>query len=426
MVDHVLEAVIEIVVKGSEALAEPVIGLEKLRGLSTPVSAGLTQMGRAFDNLITPIKMFNAVLINSRQELMDMARLSMTLMFTIMGLGFGFMTLASTVGAFVRPAIMEFAELGDVNNALTRGVAYMHMAISDLMFEFATNVGPTVEWVGKKFLEFSEYVDGMDEGTKQTISNFLLFATALGIVMSPVMMLLLPLANLVSTGLFISAKWGLVVGIMTSVGEAFGFVFGILSSGPVVFALLLAGITLLLAKWGLLDGTITTWGKTFGKVFDFIKIVWGFIVDLFTLGMELIGAIWEGDWNKILETLGKILGRLARFVADVFWQLVDIVINALMAIATTIWEFITLIPRLMSGEMTFGELFDAIGASISSFASGVESGINMPEATNPAEAAGVGVRGVAQLFFNITTTDPNFTIEEGGQEVNRDFYSQWR
>jgi len=463
VVVHPVQILFDIIVQGAAQLKSTLTLMNRLPSVGSRVKSIFDAVGRSTVTLSQGIINLGKNIKITTAQFRAMRRMTFNLLFGLLGLGFAFNTLASVVGTFVRPAIMEFAAMGDETSALTRGITNMQIAVKGLMHEFAAYVAPTIDLVGRKFLEFRSFVSSLSGTLKGFIANALLVAFVLGLILSPLLFLLMPFVQL---GVIMLELVGTVGAFVGGIGPAIVIVGAFIVQILFIIGYLAAMILVLHGVWETIKRVFPKGAaaiENFVKVaFNVLNILWTFLVDMFTLGLELLTAIWEGRWGDIFNILGKIAGRIVRLIFDLGAWLIETFSAAFGAIlelaaefGTAIWEAIfdpTKRDDLM--ERLFGTTKSFLDEFVSGFAegfAGIDESVTgttdnlaaledqlaglgelgtlttgFPEGGLPAGIGGVTPTGAAgtPIFINITTIDPGLEVTSSTGEVETTSYNQ--
>lgn len=206
-------------------------------------------------------------------------------------------------------------EMADIMQDNLEGqMTILKSQLEELAISFGEILMPAIRDIVGKVQEFIDWLNNMDEGTKETIIQVALLAAAIG-----------PL--LIVVGKVISAV-GTIMQLAPKLGEAIYF----LANNPIVLIIAaIAGLVALIAAKGdeiqailqkvddfLQNIFAVDWTNVFGPVlgealnvlFANVKNIWDSIKRIFDGIIDFIRGVFTGDWQRAWEGVKNIFGGI--------------------------------------------------------------------------------------------------------------------
>ena len=205
--------------------------------------------------------------------------------------------------------------------------------LEELAISFGEILMPAIRQIVTWVQGFVDKLNGMDEGTKNTIVTIGLLAAAIGPV-------LIVIGKVVSAVGSIMTFIPTLIGGISSIGGGLSALWGILAANPVT--LVIAAI----AVWnGLKDFFSNIWNAITGAA----QSIWNGLKDFFS-------GLWEGIKN-IFQTVLDVIKTLivARF--EFYKMIITTVLNVIQTVVSTVWNVIKTVIETVT---------NAIGSFLSS------------------------------------------------------------
>ena len=205
--------------------------------------------------------------------------------------------------------------------------------LEELAISFGEILMPAIRQIVTWVQGFVDKLNGMDEGTKNTIVTIGLLAAAIG----PVLIIIGKVVSAVGS---IMTFIPTLIGGISSIGGGLSALWGILAANPVT--LVIAAI----AVWnGLKDFFSNIWNAITGAA----QSIWNGLKDFFS-------GLWEGIKN-IFQTVLDVIKTLivARF--EFYKMIITTVLNVIQTVVSTVWNVIKTVIETVT---------NAIGSFLSS------------------------------------------------------------
>ena len=284
---------------------------------------------------------------------------------------------------------MADTQLDNLQGQLT----ILKSALEGLAISIGELLMPVIKNIVAGIQSFVDWLNSLDEGTKQTIVTIGLIVAAVG----PVLIVIGKVISAVGTILSVVSKIGPVIG---AVKAAVTGLFTLLAANPIglVVAAIAALIAIFVALWNNCEGfrefwiglreaiksaAIAVWEAlssffqgAWEAIVNLAQTIWGGIGDFFSGLWEAISstaqAVWNGIseflsglWSGIVSTAQTIWGGITEFFSGL-WE-------GIRSVAETVWNAISsFLSGLWTGIVTTAQ---TIWSGISTFFSGLWEGI---------------------------------------------------
>ncbi len=238
--------------------------------------------------------------------------------------------------------------------------------LQELAISFGEILMPAIRQIVTWVQGFADKLNGMDEGTKNTIVTIGLLAAAIGPV-------LIVIGKVVSAVGSIMTFIPTLIGGISSIGGGLSALWGILAANQVtlVIAAIAALITIFVDLWNNCEGFREFWINLWNVIKDAAIAVWNGLKDFFSnIWNAITGAaqsiwnglkdffsgLWEGIKN-IFQTVLDVIKTLivARF--EFYNLIITTVLNVIQTVVSTVWNAIKSVIETVT---------NAIGSFISS------------------------------------------------------------
>ena len=238
--------------------------------------------------------------------------------------------------------------------------------LEELAISFGEILMPAIRQIVTWVQGFVDKLNGMDEGTKNTIVTIGLLAAAIGPV-------LIVIGKVVSAVGSIMTFIPTLIGGISSIGGGLSALWGILAANPVtlVIAAIAALIAIFVALWNNCEGFREFWINLWNVIKDAAIAVWNGLKDFFSnIWNAITGAaqsiwnglkdffsgLWEGIKN-IFQTVLDVIKTLivARF--EFYKMIITTVLNVIQTVVSTVWNAIKTVIETVT---------NAIGSFLSS------------------------------------------------------------
>ena len=225
---------------------------------------------------------------------------------------------------------------------------------------------PIIKNVVSGIQGFVDWLNSLDEGTKQTIVTIGLIVAAVG----PVLIVIGKVISAVGTILSVVSKIGPVIGAVKTAATG---LFTVLAANPIglVVAAIAALIAIFVALWNNCEGFREFWINLWNVIKDAAVAVWNGLKDFFSnIWNAITGAaqsiwnglkdffsgLWEGIKN-IFQTVLDVIKTLivARF--EFYKTIITTVLNVIQTVVSTVWNAIKTVIETVT---------NAIGSFLSS------------------------------------------------------------
>ena len=273
---------------------------------------------------------------------------------------------------------------------LSGQLTILKSALQELAIQISDALTPTIRNIVSKVQSFVEKLQQMDEGTRNSIIKWGLFAAALG----PVILIVGKVISIFGSAFTAISTLG--TGVLTlwnqfqagvGLGGQIGSVFSTLASGPV--ALIIAGIAALAAGFIYLWNTNEDFRNKCIEIWENVKTafkaLWDTISSLLEALKPLFDVVVAGIkiiWEQFCNFLAPILEGAFRYIASVLQAAVDIlsgIIKVFKGVFTGDWETLWEgIKDIFSGVWKYFEamvsgVLTAIKGLVSAFFSGLSA-----------------------------------------------------
>ena len=221
--------------------------------------------------------------------------------------------------------------------------------LEELAISFGEILMPAIRQIVTWVQGFVDKLNGMDEGTKNTIVTIGLLAAAIG----PVLIIIGKVVSAVGS---IMTFIPTLIGGISSIGGGLSALWGILAANPVtlVIAAIAALIAIFVALWNNCEGFREFWINLWNVIKEAAVAVWNGLKDFFSnIWNAITGAaqsiwnglkdffsgLWEGIKN-IFQTVLDVIKTLivARF--EFYKTIITTVLNVIQTVVSTVWNAI--------------------------------------------------------------------------------------
>ncbi|EOS73300.1 phage tail tape measure protein, TP901 family, core region [Lachnospiraceae bacterium 10-1] len=247
--------------------------------------------------------------------------------------------------------------------------------LEELAISFGEILMPAIRQIVTWVQGFVDKLNGMDEGTKNTIVTIGLLAAAIG----PVLIIIGKVVSAVGS---IMTFIPTLIGGISSIGGGLSALWGILAANPVtlVIAAIAALIAIFVALWNNCEGFREFWINLWNVIKEAAVAVWNGLKDFFSnIWNAITGAaqaiwnglkdffsgLWEGIKN-IFQTVLDVIKTLivARF--EFYKLIITTVLNVIQTVVSTVWNAIKSVIETVT---------NAIGSFLSSAWETIKSAI---------------------------------------------------
>ena len=284
---------------------------------------------------------------------------------------------------------MADTQLDNLQGQLT----ILKSALEGLAISIGELLMPVIKNIVAGIQSFVDWLNSLDEGTKQTIVTIGLIVAAVG----PVLIVIGKVVSAVGTILSVVSKIGPVIGAVKTAATG---LFTVLAANPIglVVAAIAALIAIFVTLWNNCEGfrefwinlwenikaaAVAVWEAlssfflgAWEAIVNLAQTIWGGIGDFFSGLWEAISttaqAVWSaigeflsGLWTGIVSTAQAIWGGITEFFSGL-WE-------GIRSVAETVWNAISgFLSGLWTGIVTTAQ---TIWSGISTFFSGLWEGI---------------------------------------------------
>ena len=284
---------------------------------------------------------------------------------------------------------MAGTQLDNLQGQLT----ILKSALEGLAISIGELLMPVIKNIVSGIQSFVDWLNSLDEGTKQTIVTIGLIVAAVG----PVLIVIGKVVSAVGTILSVVSKIGPVIGAVKTAATG---LFTVLAANPIglVVAAIAALIAIFVTLWNNCEGfrefwinlwenikaaAVAVWEAlssfflgAWEAIVNLAQTIWGGIGDFFSGLWEAISttaqAVWSaigeflsGLWTGIVSTAQAIWGGITEFFSGL-WE-------GIRSVAETVWNAISgFLSGLWTGIVTTAQ---TIWSGISTFFSGLWEGI---------------------------------------------------
>ena len=221
--------------------------------------------------------------------------------------------------------------------------------LEELAISFGEILMPAIRQIVTWVQGFVDKLNGMDEGTKNTIVTIGLLAAAIGPV-------LIVIGKVVSAVGSIMTFILTLIGGISSIGGGLSALWGILAANPVtlVIAAIAALIAIFVALWNNCEGFREFWINLWNVIKDTAIAVWNGLKDFFSSIWNAITGVAQSIWNglkdffsglwegikNIFQTVLDVIKTLivARF--EFYKMIITTVLNVIQTVVSTVWNAI--------------------------------------------------------------------------------------
>ena len=221
--------------------------------------------------------------------------------------------------------------------------------LEELAISFGEILMPAIRQIVTWVQNFVDKLNGMDEGTKNTIVTIGLLAAAIGPVLFFIGKIISAVGSIMT---FIPT----LIGGISSIGGGLSALWGIMAANPVtlVIAAIAALIAIFVALWNNCEGFREFWINLWNVIKEAAVAVWNGLKDFFSnIWNAITGAaqsiwnglkdffsgLWEGIKN-IFQTVLDVIKALivARF--EFYKTIITTVLNVIQTVVSTVWNAI--------------------------------------------------------------------------------------
>ena len=230
---------------------------------------------------------------------------------------------------------MADTQLDNLQGQLT----ILKSALEGLAISIGELLMPVIKNIVAGIQSFVDWLNSLDEGTKQTIVTIGLIVAAVG----PVLIVIGKVVSAVSTILSVVSKIGPVIGAVKTAATG---LFTVLAANPIglVVAAIAALIAIFVALWnncegfrefwiGLWEGIKAAAIAVWEALSSFFQGAWETIVNLAQTIWGGIGDFFSGLWEAISSTAQAVWGAIGEFLSGLW--------TGIVSTAQSIWSGIT-------------------------------------------------------------------------------------
>ena len=240
---------------------------------------------------------------------------------------------------------MADTQLDNLQGQLT----ILKSALEGLAISLGELLLPIIKNVVAGIQGFVDWLNSLDEGTKQTIVTIGLIVAAVG----PVLIVIGKVISAVGTVLSVVSKIGPVIGAVKTAATG---LFTVLAANPIglVVAAIAALIAIFVALWNNCEGFREFWIGLWEAIKSAAIAVW-----------EALTSFFQGAWEAIVNLAQTIWGGIGDFFSGLW--------DGIKSVAETVWNGISeFLSGLWSGIVSTAQ---AIWSGITEFFSGLWNGI---------------------------------------------------
>ena len=264
---------------------------------------------------------------------------------------------------------MADTQLDNLQGQLT----ILKSALEGLAISIGEILLPVIKNIVSGIQGFVDWLNNLDEGTKQTIVTIGLIVAAVG----PVLIVIGKVISAVGTILSVVSKIGPVIGAVKTAATG---LFTVLAANPIalVVAAIAALIAIFVALWNNCEGFREFWIGLWEAIKSAAIAVW-----------EALSSFFQGAWEAIVNLAQTIWGGIGDFFSGL-WQ-------GISTTAQTVWNAISgFLSGLWTGIVTAAQ---TIWNSIVTFFSGLWEGIR-----STAEAVWNGISTFLSTLWTAIST----------------------
>ena len=255
--------------------------------------------------------------------------------------------------------------------------------LQELAISFGEILMPAIRQIVTWVQGFVDKLNGMDEGTKNTIVTIGLLAAAIGPV-------LIVIGKVVSAVGSIMTFIPTLIGGISSIGGGLSALWGILAANPVtlVIAAIAALIAIFVALWNNCEGFREFWINLWNVIKDAAIAVWNGLKDFFSnIWNAITGAaqsiwnglkdffsgLWEGIKN-IFETVLGVIQTVVSTVWNAIKNVIETVTNAIASFLSSAWEAIrnTVTTVMEAIRSVITSVWEAIKSAVTAVLSAIK------------------------------------------------------
>lgn len=206
-------------------------------------------------------------------------------------------------------------------------ITILKSALEGLAISFGELLMPAIKQIVGWVQKFVDWLNGLSEGTQNTVVTIALLAAALG----PVLIVIGKVISAVGTIMTVVPK---ITGVINTVKGAFAALNTTMLANPIV--LIIAAIAALVAAfiylWNNCDGFRQFWIDLWENVKQVAITVWNAIKEFFS-------QVWEAI-KTIFSTVFEVIKTLVTTYFNLYKTIIETVFNVIKTVITTIWEAI--------------------------------------------------------------------------------------
>lgn len=232
-------------------------------------------------------------------------------------------------------------------------ITILKSALEGLAISFGQLLMPAIKQIVGWIQSFVDWLNSLDEGTKNTIVTISLIVAAIG----PVLIIIGKIISAVGTIMTIVPK---VAGVINTVKTAFAALNTTMLANPIF--LIIAAITALVAAfiylWNTNEGFRQFWIDLWNNIQQVAVTVWNAIAEFFTAIWSGIRSVAETVWNAI----SSFFSGLWENIKNVFMT----VVNAISTFLSTAWNTIKTVTTTVFTAISnfFSGIWNAIKNTI--------------------------------------------------------------
>ncbi len=275
---------------------------------------------------------------------------------------------------------MADTQLDNLQGQLT----ILKSALEGLAISIGELLMPVIKNIVAGIQSFVDWLNNLDEGTKQTIVTIGLIVAAVG----PVLIVIGKVVSAVGTILSAVSKIGPVIGAVKTAATG---LFTVLAANPIglVVAAIAALIAIFVALWNNCEGFREFWINLWENIKAAAVAVW-----------EALSSFFQGAWEAIVNLAQTIWGGIGDFFSGL-WEAISstaqAVWNAISEFLSGIWTGIVSTAQTIWGGIT--EFFSGLWTGIVTTAQTLWNGI-----TTFFTGLWEGIRSTAEAVWNGIST----------------------
>ena len=221
--------------------------------------------------------------------------------------------------------------------------------LEELAISFGEILMPAIRQIVTWVQGFVDKLNGMDEGTKETIVTIGLLAAAIGPVLIVIGKVVTAVGSIMT---FIPT----LVGGISSIGGGLSALWGIMAANPItlVIAAIAALIAIFVALWDNCEGFREFWINLWDVIKGAAVAVWNGLKDFFSdIWNAITGAahsiwsglrdffsgLWEGIKN-IFQTVLDVIKTLIVLRFEFYKMVITTALNVIQTVVSTVWDAI--------------------------------------------------------------------------------------